>query len=423
MIIIDTIMYYGTAVVADGLRVIGTLLPVILPIFLGMIFWHVWILYRRAQFMAKQDHVLLEIKLPKEQLKSPLAMELFLSALNQRGGEATWIKRYIDGSIRPWFSLEIISIEGEIHFIIWTRSGFKAFIESQVYSQFPDAEVFEVDDYTHFIQYNPDNISLWGCQFDLVNEDVFPIKTYIDYGLDKDPKEEFKVDPMTPMMEFLGSLGPGEQVWYQILIQFHKERPAKPSNIKEFIFGAKSKWKKDAEAKVDEILCRDPKTKAPKAEKIEGSDFPVAPTISEGERDVAKAIERSVTKPAFDVGIRGIYLAEGDNFNPINITGLIASWRTFASENLNAIKPTGGMTSFSYPWQDFRGIRQNRTRQALFDAFQRRSYFYPPYQEKPFVFNTEELATIFHFPGSVAQTPTLKRIEAKKTEPPSNLPV
>ena len=37
--------------------------------------------------------------------------------------------------------------------------------------------------------------------------------------------------------------------------------------------------------------------------------------------------------------------------------------------------------------------------------------------------NIEELATIYHFPGDIASTPTLSRVEAKKGEPPANLPV
>jgi hypothetical protein len=36
---------------------------------------------------------------------------------------------------------------------------------------------------------------------------------------------------------------------------------------------------------------------------------------------------------------------------------------------------------------------------------------------------TEELATIYHFPGDVSKTPTLSRITAKKAEPPANLPI
>jgi len=41
----------------------------------------------------------------------------------------------------------------------------------------------------------------------------------------------------------------------------------------------------------------------------------------------------------------------------------------------------------------------------------------------PFIMNTEELATIYHFPGEVSKTPSLSRISAKKAEPPTNLPI
>jgi hypothetical protein len=40
----------------------------------------------------------------------------------------------------------------------------------------------------------------------------------------------------------------------------------------------------------------------------------------------------------------------------------------------------------------------------------------------PSVMTTEELATIYHFPGKVATTPTLGRIPSKRAEAPANLP-
>ena len=49
--------------------------------------------------------------------------------------------------------------------------------------------------------------NLWGCEFKLLKPDAYPIKTYIDFGLDKDPKEEFKVDPISPVIELFGSIG------------------------------------------------------------------------------------------------------------------------------------------------------------------------------------------------------------------------
>jgi hypothetical protein len=66
--------------------------------------------------------------------------------------------------------------------------------------------------------------------------------------------------------------------------------------------------------------------------------------------------------------------------------------------------------------------REAGKKTKILDAFRQRSYFYMPYDRKAFVLNTEELPTIFHFPGRVAETPTFGRIEAKKGEAPTDLP-
>ena len=75
----------------------------------------------RADFYSKQKYHLLELTIPKGQTKSPLAMEVFLNALNQGGGESNWMDIWLKGSTKSWFSLELVSIEGKVHFYIWTN--------------------------------------------------------------------------------------------------------------------------------------------------------------------------------------------------------------------------------------------------------------------------------------------------------------
>ncbi len=41
---------------------------------------------------------------------------------------------------------------------------------------------------------------------------------------------------------------------------------------------------------------------------------------------------------------------------------------------------------------------------------------------KKFIFNIEELATLWHFPMSQVKAPLIKKAEVKKVEPPFNLP-
>ena len=142
--------------------------------------------------------------------------------------------------------------------------------------------------------------------------------------------------------------------------------------------------------------------------------------ISPGERLVVEAIERNISKIAFDVCIRTAYFAGKDDYRgPIRgiLTGLM---KQYNSANLNGF---GLINATSYVDYFFPKTRHNWKKKRMFDAYVKRSSFYAPHTRKLFVLNTEELATIYHFPGSVARTPTLSRIESKKGEPPATLPV
>jgi hypothetical protein len=149
--------------------------------------------------------------------------------------------------------------------------------------------------------------------------------------------------------------------------------------------------------------------------------------LSETQKNVVSAIERSVSKFAFDSMIRAAYIAEKDSFNPGNIGGLLGSFKQFSSNTLNGFKP-GFNSGFDYPWEDFRGRKKKANEIKLLEAYKRRSFFHVPFKNlgksKSYVLTTEELATVFHFPSAeVAATPTLSRIPSKKAVAPANLPI
>lgn len=188
-------------------------------------------------------NVLLEIKIPRDVFKSPEATEIAMLGFLQGGGVGTWNKRNIVGNSVASFSLEIASLEGEIHFYIRTQTKFRQLIENNFYSQYPGLEISEASDYVEKIYYDhrSKDVSLWGLEnrlggsFNLLKNnskrkelededlkmpaDCLPIKTYKDFGMDKDPKDFFKHDPIAPLLEWMGSIGKGEYIWHQIIVQ------------------------------------------------------------------------------------------------------------------------------------------------------------------------------------------------------------
>lgn len=384
-------------------------LPLWIAVATFILFWHAWKRYIKAFFISKIEWIILEIKLPKEMFKSPQAMEIVLGALYQAPGINFYEENYL-GKVRGWASLELVSINGTIHFFIRIPKGLRITLESHIYSQYPNAEIHEVPDYVGKVPYGVKGSEweLFGTEFKLTKEDAYPIKTYVDYGLADNPKEELKIDPITSTLEFLGSIGQGEQLWFQILVMAAQKRFDKPG-----AFFEKQDWKDESKAIIDKLMKRD---------KPKGADAPKADTLlSPGEKDIVAAIERQVSKLGFDCGIRFLYLAEKGKFNPANIAGIASSLRQYNSLNLNGFKPTR-MTTFD-PWEDPFKNRIVKLKKKMFEAYVRRGYFYPPYDRVPFVLNTEELATIYHFPGAVLETPTFGRIESKRGEAPVNLPV
>lgn len=394
----------------------------VLAFVLLIIFWPLWVNYVRAKNFFNMKYAVFEIKLPKETNKSPLAMELFLHALHNTS-DGGWIKQFWGGETRPWYSLELVSVEGKVKFMIWCEDARKIGLMSALYAQVPGIEVHQVEDYTKGLKYDGKTMKVWAAEFEFTNKvAAYPIKTYVDYGLDKDPKEEFKVDPLVPGLEFLGSVGANQQIWIQLIVRAHKDEQRKPGHL----FAKYDEWKAGAEAEIDKIMQRDPKTKvAGKKDKETGRVTP--PTLSDAEKEKVEALSRSITKLPFDVGIRALYICKKEAFNTqFGIGGIISFFKAFNTENLNGFKPNGKRwtPSLDAPWKDYKDIRRDKFSNEGILAYKMRSYFYAPFNDyPPLVMNTEELATMYHFPGSVAGAPSLDRVASKKSEAPSNLPI
>ena len=394
--------------------------PVWLPLFLVSLLFNTWFSYKRREWLKKTGSILLEIKIPKNTDKSPAAMEMVIEGIWEDViGSLT--SAYLEGEVRDVFSLEMVSIGGEVKFFIWSFPKWKTVIESRVYTHYPGAEVVEVEDYAVKILFDPEKMNLRGITTRLVKPDAYPIKTYIDFELDKGNKEQEEiVDPLAPVLEYLGTLKPGEQAWIQILIQGHRKE-----SLQDVRLFSKPDWREGIKKEIEKMIEKESRGK-PEKDKT-GKDKPrTLLELTKSQSETIAAIQRNSAKLAFDSMMRVVYVAPKEVFVGMRLTGIIGSMRQFGSKTLNGIRPHKFIPGVIYPWEDFLDIKRKYRQKTLLEAYKRRSVFNVPFRHvfgRPYVLTTEELATLFHFPGATVTTPTLTRVPYKKAEAPSNLPV
>jgi hypothetical protein len=410
---------------------LAAMVPFALPVLLGVI-------YNAGRLEAAQqedywdtEHTILEIRLPEEITQSPRAMELVLRVMYQTG-EVDTVLHHIRGKTRPWFSLEIVSTEGQVRFYMWTRSRYKEIVKAQIYAHYPTVQVVEVPDYTLNFPWDPETKDLWGVEYALQKPDPFPIQTYVAWGLDKaDTKEEFKNDPLLSILEFMGSIGKGEHLWLQYVIKGHTKGDPGPGSYCPWAMGAEDAHKHPIHEKINIVKWAEIEKEKITNKTISGGghgeekEAPNYTKLSQGDKDLLDAMERKLNKQVFDVGIRFMYLCNKENKQSRN-AGLPTAMRSFEhgseGRGLNGLKPIFYIGPFNWPWEDFMGIRRARRKKRMYDGYVTRQYFYAPFHDMHIVLNIEEIASLYHFPGTVAHTPTLERMPSRRAEAPANLP-
>ena len=198
-----------------------------------------------------------------------------------------------------------------------------------------------------------------------------------------------------------------------------------PHAKKSFASGwltASGTWESAAKKKINEMMKRDDKGGA-----IVEDDEQTRSILTMGERDTISAIERNVSKVAYEVGIRGMYVTlDKTQFDPGMIAPTFGSFTQYSILGRNALGPRW-KTDFDYSWfEDITGAKKLARKESEVKQFKLRQY--DPGDGKanaghqPKVMSVEELATIFHIPGSSVLTPGLSRVPSTRREAPGNLP-
>lgn len=411
---------YDPATIGATLAMFVALSPLWLPFFLGNILFITWVHYAWYQNFFKKEFGLLEIQLPPEVVKSPAAMEVFLTSFWTSGGETTFLDRLWRGGFKNTWSLEIASNEGRIGFYIYGPKVWIPAMEARLYGQFPDAKVFQVDDYVPKVPFNLEEYDIWGCEYMKGEPHAQPFKTYIDFELDKNTDTpEIKVDPLTNLLELMNNVGKDQYLWYQVIIRAHN------AGYWYGIPEKKDHYVEKGRAKIKELMAGAAKRSKEIRKSLEDTEAGSSPSmaLTDGEKKIVEGIEHSFTKSPFDVGVRIVYLARKEKYQGINGGYLFRIFQVLKS-NSNSLGGQGGrgMIRFDYPWEDIGDWRKNTIKKLLHFHYKYRAYFYVPYDQFPSVMTTEEVATIWHFPTSAVQTPGLNRVPSKTSEAPTDLP-
>lgn len=391
--------------------------------------------YRQELYKHNWKWVLLAIDTPALNVQTPKAVEQFFfhlaGAFNDPGiGEKFW-----HGYKQRWFSFEIISIEGYIQFLIRTEETYRDLIEAAIYAQYPDIDITEVEDYVTSVpdKFPSAEFDMWAADFSLANDDAYPIRTYreFEHAISKDTVLK---DPMGAFLESFTRIGPGEQMWFQILIE-----PISNS------------WKEHAIEKINELIGAeshghghagagsklvDAMTSAPfkfleqvgdqvfarEAGESHGADEHAGPMnnlnfLTPGQKLLVEAMEKKISMLGFKTKMRGLYLGRKEVFRPSRgVSALVGALHQYNIPTANSIVPkfTSGAHYF------FSNYRSNARKTLLMKAYKKRKI---GTGANPCVLNVEELATIWHFPMSHVKTPALQKSKTKNAEPPMGLPV
>jgi len=399
------------------------------PFILAIIFFQSWMYYTRRIYWRKLDWLLLEVKPPKEIESSPKNMEqIFAGLWGSFGTVGNKYEKYIKGFLQDYFSFEIVGLNGEIHFYLRVLKKYRNLIEAQVYSQYPQAEIKEAEDYAYKLPADVPsrNWNLWGSRLKLSNKEAYPIRTY-PYLIDEVKTDQPFFDPLAGLMEVLGTLQQGEQIWIQILF-----RPEEDKKRNELVREAyKILGKKVAEPSEGviitdiknwiEIFFETIKTflfneVPPVKVKDKTADMPsLAQFLSPGEKDMVKMIEEKASKKIFQSKIQFVYIARKEIFTMAYVAATFGIFSQFANLNMNALKPDPlSITKANYAFAKFRKAFKQR---VLLRMMRNRSFW-----EKGYIFNIEELATLFHFPTVAVKGPMTPYIGSKKGGAPMDLP-
>ncbi len=260
---------------------------------------------------------------------------------------------------QPAISFEIVAKNEDIRFYVWTHRKYRDLIEKQIHGIYPEAEIIEVPEYNIF----PENGFVAYKSLQLKKENYYPIKTF----------RELPTDPLASITSALAKMGEGEAAVIQILIS-----------------PAESEWQK-----VGRRFISDTKKQESDPEKAK---FSVSPKTFE-------AVENKISKPGFETSIRIVVVSGDETSANSHLTNIVSTFEQFSGE-----------------FNRFGSRKIRRKGSFVEDFLYRYQPLYHLFGNRVSILSSEELATIFHFPNKLIETPHIYWLYAKTAPAPRGIP-
>lgn len=271
---------------------------------------------------------------------------------------------------QPHISFEIVGTPGDLRFYVNVPNKLRDFVEKQINGAYPDADIMTVSDPAAKQRAG----SIMGSEYNIFSEngkvafaslylkgaEYQPIKVYKD----------FPIDPLSSLTSILAKMSEGEGAAVQILI-----RPADP------------KWRKIGKSYIA-------KTK-------KGEANPETAKYSTDAKEM-EGIENKTNKPGFDCTIRLVVSSSSQEAADAHLSNMVQAFSQY-----------NGTNSF----------KKNKHRFFKGSFITDFIYRYFPLFGHTSLLNSEELATIFHFPNKSITTPGIYWVTSKRAPAPANIPM
>lgn len=404
-----------------------------IPIF-GVLIWgftQVWIDYKQGQYFEHLHWVLLQVSVPQGSINTPKGMENFFNNLAGAKSALTWKETRLMGKFQAYFSFEIVSTEGNVRFYIRCQDKHRDMVEASLYAQYPEAQISEAEDYVGALpdKYPNDTHKVFGGELSFAKPDYYPLRTYIDFEHTGEKDQRFK-DPILNTIELMGKMGKNEHLWMQFIIMPPEEQD----------------WAKDGEKYLNKMMGKEEKHKPGMTEQVVGSlagfgsefvkqttgleigggghhdeksddfrMFKMTPT----ERTLADGIAQKISKIGWMTKIRVLYAGPSDAFRkPLMASSIKGIFHPYGHLNMNKL----GLHAKSVPKDDYFWMEWQMYGK-MYKLVKRYKHRLLGQGATPNMLNSEELATLFHFPAADARTPVLATSMSRRGEAPLALPV